>query len=84
VHRNAYTPNEEHAVAYDKLYAEYVQLHDYFGRGANEVMKRLRALKREAVSAGATAGSGADATGSVPLPGPGAGVDDAAAAEVPA
>jgi L-ribulokinase len=84
VHRNAYTPNEEHAVAYDKLYAEYVQLHDYFGRGANEVMKRLRALKREAVSAGATAGSGADATGSVPLPGPGAGADDAAAAEVPA
>ena len=33
---------------YDKLYAEYVTLHDYFGRGANDVMKRLKALKAEA------------------------------------
>jgi len=33
------------AAVYDLLYAEYVQLHDYFGRGANEVMHRLRALR---------------------------------------
>lgn len=36
----------EHAV-YDKLYAEYKTLHDYFGRGENGVMARLRALRAE-------------------------------------
>ena len=30
---------------YDELYAEYVTLHDYFGRGANHVLHRLRALR---------------------------------------
>jgi L-ribulokinase len=30
---------------YDRLYAEYVTLHDYFGRGQNDVMKRLKSLK---------------------------------------
>ena len=42
---NAYTPDPRAAEVYDKLYAEYVLLHDYFGRGANEVMHRLRALR---------------------------------------
>src|SRR5215469_8744510 len=42
---NAYTPDPQAAAVYDKLYAEYVLLHDYFGRGANEVMHRLRALR---------------------------------------
>ena len=37
--------------AYDRLYAEYRVLHDYFGRGANDVMHRLRAIKREAGTA---------------------------------
>ena len=36
------------ADAYDALYAEYVQLHDYFGRGGNDVMHRLRAIRRRA------------------------------------
>ncbi|MGC8861964.1 MAG: ribulokinase [Armatimonadota bacterium] len=35
-----------HAV-YEKLFAEYRILHDYFGRGQNDVMKRLKALKEE-------------------------------------
>ena len=43
----AYTPNPEAADAYDALYADYLQLHDYFGRGANDVMKRLKARRRE-------------------------------------
>lgn len=30
---NAYQPNEEASVEYDKRYAEYAALHDYFGRG---------------------------------------------------
>ncbi len=44
----AYTPDEGRAAAYDALFAEYRTLHDYFGRGANEVMHRLRRIKREA------------------------------------
>ena len=40
-----YTPIPENAAVYDKLYAEYKTLHDYFGRGDNDVMKRLKALK---------------------------------------
>ena len=39
-----YTPHAAHAAVYDQLYAEYQQLHDYFGRGENDVMKRLRAI----------------------------------------
>jgi L-ribulokinase len=42
-----YQPNAENAAVYDRLYAEYKTLHDYFGRGANDVMKRLKALKAE-------------------------------------
>ena len=42
---NAYTPDPRGAAVYDQLYAEYVLLHDYFGRGANGVMHRLRALR---------------------------------------
>ena len=39
-----YQPDASQAVAYDALYQEYIALHDYFGRGANDVMKRLRDL----------------------------------------
>ena len=48
VERGRYQPSEERALAYDRLYEEYSTLHDYFGRGANDVMKRLKSLKREA------------------------------------
>ncbi|MBI4790876.1 MAG: ribulokinase [Chloroflexi bacterium] len=43
-----YSPIPEHTAVYDRLYAEYVTLHDYFGRGENDVMKRLKAIKAEA------------------------------------
>ena len=43
-----YLPNPENQNAYEKLYAEYVILHDYFGRGTNDVMKRLKNIKAEA------------------------------------
>jgi L-ribulokinase len=49
--RAVYTPDQARAGAYDALYAEYVALHDYFGRGANEVMHRLRGIRRRAVAA---------------------------------
>ena len=40
-----YTPNPEASAVYDKLFAEYAALHDYFGRGANDVMKRLKKIQ---------------------------------------
>ncbi|HLE90267.1 MAG TPA: ribulokinase, partial [Anaerolineales bacterium] len=43
-----YIPNPEDQGMYEKLYAEYVILHDYFGRGANDVMKRLKNIKANA------------------------------------
>ncbi|MER6961483.1 ribulokinase [Streptomyces sp. NPDC000618] len=48
VHRGAYLPDPDRAAAYDRLYAEYRLLHDYFGRGVNNVMHRLRHLRAEA------------------------------------
>jgi len=50
VERGAYRPNPEAARAYDALFAEYTLLHDYFGRGANDVMKRLKARRREVLA----------------------------------
>jgi len=44
-----YAPIPEHQKVYDLLYAEYIMLHDYFGRGTNDVMKRLKHIKTEQV-----------------------------------
>ena len=41
-----YTPIPENVAVYEKLFQEYRTLHDYFGRGENDVMKRLKALKK--------------------------------------
>ncbi|WP_410638798.1 ribulokinase [Amycolatopsis sp. lyj-346] len=49
VERAVYRPVAAHVAAYDELYAEYTELHDYFGRGGNDVMHRL-AARRRAVS----------------------------------
>ena len=43
-----FKPIPENQAVYNKLYAEYVTLHDYFGRGENDVMKRLRAIRNQA------------------------------------
>jgi L-ribulokinase len=53
VNRTVYQPDPARAEAYDALYAEYATLHDYFGRGENKVMYRLRALRRAAHERGA-------------------------------
>ena len=42
-----YTPIAEHKAIYDRLFEEYLRLHDYFGRGENDVMKRLKRLRDE-------------------------------------
>lgn len=41
-----YEPIEENCVVYEKLYQEYKQLHDYFGKNINPVMKKLKALRK--------------------------------------
>ena len=51
-----YTPSPAAAAVYDELYAEYLRLHDYFGRGANEVLHRLRAIRDRARQHQAPAG----------------------------
>lgn len=45
VREETFKPIPEHVVVYNQLYAEYNQLHDYYGRGLNDVMKRLKRLK---------------------------------------
>jgi L-ribulokinase len=47
VQKLAFKPDTESHAIYDQLYTEYHTLHDYFGRGGNDVMKRLKNLKRE-------------------------------------
>jgi L-ribulokinase len=42
---DAYRPDPGAQAAYDVLYREYVRLHDYFGRGADDVMRTLRTLR---------------------------------------
>lgn len=47
VEEKSYRPVPEHARAYERLYEEFKILHDYFGRGSNDVMKRLKKIKTE-------------------------------------
>ena len=44
-----YHPDAGSAEIYDRLYAEYARLHDYFGRGENDVMKRLKRIRESAL-----------------------------------
>jgi L-ribulokinase len=41
-------PIAANSAIYDQLYADYKTLYDYYGRGANDVMKRLKQLRRAA------------------------------------
>ena len=43
------SPIAENQAMYDRLYKEYRTLYNHFGRGANDVMKRLKAIKHEAL-----------------------------------
>lgn len=52
-----YRPDPERSAIYDRLYSEYKVLHDYFGRGGNDVMKRLKALRSECLVAQGDGGS---------------------------
>lgn len=48
VREETFKPIPENVAVYEKLYQEYTLLHDYFGRGGNDVMKRLKSIKEEA------------------------------------
>jgi L-ribulokinase len=41
----AYRPNPAHRAVYDDLFAEYRELHDAFGRGQHDTIKRLRRIR---------------------------------------
>ncbi|HEY4462159.1 MAG TPA: ribulokinase [Streptosporangiaceae bacterium] len=62
LHREVYTPDPARAAAYDELYAEYVTLHDYFGRGGNDAMHRLRAVRDRVLGARASDPGPGDST----------------------
>jgi L-ribulokinase len=42
-----YYPEPQSRGSYNRLFAEYLILHDHFGRGGNDVMKRLKQLRAE-------------------------------------
>jgi L-ribulokinase len=43
--RKVFTPNNNDKKTYNRLYSEYTLLHDYFGYGHNNAMKRLKTLR---------------------------------------
>jgi L-ribulokinase len=43
----SYKPETSNHEIYNRLFAEYRRLHEYFGRGENDVMKRLREIRAE-------------------------------------
>ncbi|WP_214859088.1 ribulokinase [Exiguobacterium sp. s191] len=47
VKEKTYLPIPENVEVYEALFAEYTKLYDYFGRGENDVMKRLKKIKAE-------------------------------------
>jgi L-ribulokinase len=50
-HVGVFQPVPDSVAAYDELYREYLTLHDYFGRGGNDVMHRLKAMRRRLAGA---------------------------------
>ena len=44
-HVRTYRPDPATRGVYDELFRDYLALHDHFGRGGNDVMRRLRALR---------------------------------------
>jgi L-ribulokinase len=48
VKETEFVPNAEASATYRRLYAEYQRLYQTFGQGTNDVMHRLRGIKREA------------------------------------
>jgi L-ribulokinase len=49
IRRGVYQPDKARADAYDPLYEQYRELHDYFGRGGTEVLHKLRRIRVQAL-----------------------------------
>jgi L-ribulokinase len=49
VRRGVYQPDEARAARYDELFAQYLALHDHFGRQP-AAMRKLRAIRRDAAA----------------------------------
>jgi L-ribulokinase len=47
--KEIYRPVPENVIRYKVLYEEYKTLHNYFGTSVNNVMKQLKAMKRDAM-----------------------------------
>jgi L-ribulokinase len=47
----SYVPDPSRQAGYERLYREYLGLHDLFGRGGNDVMRRLKQIQLAAVEA---------------------------------
>jgi L-ribulokinase len=45
-----YEPNPVHQATYDKLYREYLRLHDLFGRHGDDVMRNLKRIQHDAIA----------------------------------
>jgi L-ribulokinase len=50
IKRKVYKPDNKNNRTYRELFKEYEALHDYFGRGDNDVMKRLKKIKAAATA----------------------------------
>jgi L-ribulokinase len=48
--RRKYVPSKKAAKIYDELYAEYVRVHDLFGRDRNSVLKKLKSIRGRAAA----------------------------------
>ncbi|BFH64734.1 ribulokinase [Paenibacillus azoreducens] len=57
VKEHYYKPIPANVAVYDRLYAEYKQLYHYFGRGDNDVMKRLKQIRKDALTNSSSARS---------------------------
>ena len=51
----SYEPDPAAKAVYDALFAEYLKLQDYFGRGGNDAMKRLKLLRARVLAEGSSA-----------------------------
>ena len=45
--RATFRPEKKHRAVYERLYAEYSKLHDYFGRDPKSPMRELRRIQHE-------------------------------------
>ena len=46
-YEEVYEPNSRNVEVYNELYQEYTDLSEYFGKGTNDVMKRLNQMRKK-------------------------------------